>query len=505
MVDHVLSDTTGPPPLPVRGGVGHHQVQGSASAKRSRKLEADRADVLRVNDIIFEIDRRAALAAPPGGAGAPVPAAAAIDIRDLDLRALAQAAVSRSRRERSRAEQWQEEAVRPRASATELARLDAGRSRIEGARCSTWSASCRARRRQRDAEDPERAGAEHRGGGCCASRVRRDSGGAAAADEDGHADRETRARGPARRASAGAASPAAQAAAAGSMAASARVPGAPSASSAELRGHELKAPLARRPAEQAAARSTSCRTEASGARARAELGRALDSGEPRRDPARAAAQRLAERAASSRGGRIARRRRPSDGGRWARRARGRAAASAEAQAAAGAARRATHAAGAGQLRKPTEARPPSAPRTTLLEDSSADRRPRRRAREALAAPTCSRLDGVVGMLADLLAGAERHTSTRCEAAAPAEARRTSWCVDSARAERPSSCLRRRPRPGARPSWPSPSREFPGAPAPALAASGARPAWSGWAARPACAADEPRRALGAASCSAAPWS
>jgi chromosome segregation protein len=55
MVDHVCP-TTRAPALPVRGGLGHHQVQG-AQEGGAQQARRHRGDLTRLNDIVFEIER----------------------------------------------------------------------------------------------------------------------------------------------------------------------------------------------------------------------------------------------------------------------------------------------------------------------------------------------------------------------------------------------------------------------------------------------------------------
>jgi len=125
MVDHVLSDASG------HRRFLFEEASGITKYKQRKrealgKLEATETDLLRVQDIIFELDREL------GSLSRQVAKARRAErlrggIRDLDLRLSYEQHQERFARERQLAEQQQEESVRREASAAELARREAGR------------------------------------------------------------------------------------------------------------------------------------------------------------------------------------------------------------------------------------------------------------------------------------------------------------------------------------------------------------------------------------------
>ena len=158
MVDHVLSDASGHRRFLFEEASGITKYKQRKREALS-KLEATETDVLRVQDIIFELDREL------GSLSRQVARTRRAErlrsgIRDLDLRLSCEKHQERFARERHLAEQQQEEAVRREASAAELARREAEAVTQKTALLDLERELSEARQALADAET-ERARAEH--------------------------------------------------------------------------------------------------------------------------------------------------------------------------------------------------------------------------------------------------------------------------------------------------------------------------------------------------------
>jgi chromosome segregation protein len=123
MVDHILSDNTGHRRFLFEEAAGITKYK-ARKKETLAKLDATEGDLVRLNDIVFEIERELRSLARQVGKARRYQRLRD-DVQRLDLLLTARSVQDLSRKEKEAADQWQEEAVRREGVAAELDALEA--------------------------------------------------------------------------------------------------------------------------------------------------------------------------------------------------------------------------------------------------------------------------------------------------------------------------------------------------------------------------------------------